>query len=155
MKKNMPILLVLIGISIAVAVICAVFLEKVKSRENVDIYTIITDARFATLLNDGGSHTDTRYEVDLKRGVVTKLEGYYKGFEGWEYQNKKLYSKNLNDAEIKAIKNLFDNIEQNSDKYNQDTENNYMYYTYSHGEVSIDLYDREIINEIEKVLKNN
>ena len=56
---------------------------------------LVTYDRFLTLQDDGGTHYDRRYEIDFSKKTVTKLEDYYKGFEGLQYQNKKLYQNEL------------------------------------------------------------
>ena len=72
-------------------------------------YTIITNMKSQTMLNDGGSHTNVYYEIDLLNNEIIKYEDHYIGFKGYEYQGKILYKKNINNDINIELEDLLSN----------------------------------------------
>lgn len=147
--------LVIIGIIIAIIVIIGVVIGVFNANKVNDIHELITYDRFTTLLNDGGTHTNTRYEINFSKKKVTKLEDYYIGFKGYEYQNKELYTKDLTKEEIAQLKEIFKKITENKDNYSIDNEKTYIYYTYVYEGQEINVYEKVIIDSLEEILKND
>lgn len=116
-------------------------------------YEIITYDRFITMQNDGGSHYDTRYIIDLDNKQVKKLADYYKGFSGYVYKDKVLYEKKLSDDETNELKKIIDDIIDNKDAYSIDKDNTYEYYTLNSDVLDeIKIYDRDVIKNLEDIL---
>ena len=88
--------------------------------------TIVTDSRFTTLLNDGGSNYNIYYEIDLNNYVVKKYEDYYIGFRGYEYQNKLIYNKNIKSKKIKDLGNLLEDLISKEDINTTDNYNPFL-----------------------------
>ena len=100
--------------------------EKIKETNEIieqdkdenKLYKITTDSYMATMLDDGGSHTNIYYTINLKESNIKKFEDKYKGNEGWLYKNKIVYDKQLNEKEKKKIRDILENISNNSDILN-------------------------------------
>lgn len=116
---------------------------------------LVTYDRFLTLQDDGGTQYDRRYEIDFSKKTVTKLEDYYKGFEGLQYQNKKLYQKELTKKESDKLKELLKEISSKKNDYEQDLEHTYMYYELKQNNTNIKIYDKKVIQELEVLLREN
>jgi len=56
--------------------------------DSEDKYMITTNHSIMTAMSDGGTYYDIRYNVDLGKRKVTKVQDYYKGFEGYKYKNR-------------------------------------------------------------------
>lgn len=111
---------------------------------------ITTADRYTTLLNDGGSYYDTRYIIDVKTKEVKKTQDHYIGFEGFEYKNKLLYSKQLTDVEYDQLSGILK-------KYSKEEidENIYEYYLVQIKEYDLYIIDKEGMNKIEELLKQD
>lgn len=115
-------------------------------------YDLITYDRFLTLQDDGGTHYDRKYTIDLFKKTVIKKEDYYKGFQGIQYKDKTLYQKKINNQEVKKIKNLMEDIIKNQKQYSIDQEKSYLYYSLYVNNQEIKIYDPKIIQKLEKLL---
>ena len=79
MKKSEKILLIILGILIVIC-LSVFFVFKVMNKNSAKYdYVFVTDMAIKTMLNDGGTHTDIYYEVDLKNNSVVKKQDEYKG----------------------------------------------------------------------------
>lgn len=117
-------------------------------------YIFITDYRFKTMLNDGGSNTSFYYAVDLKNKFVIKYTDKYVGFSGYEYKGKEVYRKSLTDNQIKEIEEIFDDIVNNRGEDLDYKKSNYMYYTLETNKyASIEYNNYEMINKFEEIVK--
>lgn len=151
MKKNIIILFIGIIVGVIIYFSCNYFFQQ-KNESNYGLIKVITYDRFTTLMNDGGSHFDRKYIVDLNKKELKKYEDYYKGFEGYQYQDKLLYEKKLNSNDVKKIRLLIEDIINNKDQYEKDTERKYIFYTISSETFEeIKIYDSEIIKKIENI----
>ena len=87
MKKSEKILLIILGVLIVIC-LSVFFVFKVMNKNSAKYdYVFVTDMAIKTMLNDGGTHTDIYYEVDLKNNSVVKKQDEYKGFEGKVSEN--------------------------------------------------------------------
>ena len=149
MKKNK----VLIFGVILVLIVCAFFGYKIYTQKN--IYTFVTDYKYQTMLNDGGSYISLYYEVNLNTKKIVKKSDSYVANEGYEYQGKVINTYDINDAQVDSIKKIFNEIIKNKDKEIDYSSTNYMYYVlktskYKDGIITND-YD--LINEFESLIK--
>lgn len=156
MKKKILIILI-----VAIIIGCTIFIvinnQKTVSSNFLfdEEYTIETDDQFKTLKNDGGSHYNRKYIIDLKKQTVSKKEDYYEGFEGEKYKDKELYKKNLTKSEIKELKKIIKEIINDFEEDTINPSDTSTYYTLScksYDEIKI--YKTNIIDRIEKIVKN-
>ena len=152
MRKKITVVLIIIIIVASTLFILIKNNKLIPSKSTFDnTYVIETDDQLKTLQNDGGSYYDRKYFIDLKK-TVSKKEDYYEGFVGEKYKDKELYTKSLTKKEIKDI------IKQVINNYEENVPNPIDAYTYyilsckSYKEIKI--YDPDIIDKIEKLLKN-
>jgi len=114
-------------------------LLKNKMDISSDYYTIITDSKYRTMQNDGGSNFNVYYEIDLNSNVVKKFEDHYIGFKGYEYKQKLIYKKNIDNDISSEMDTLLFSLLSNEDV--NDT-NNYSPYI-----IKFDSEDKSIYNE--------
>ena len=90
-------------------------------------YTIITDLRWKTMLNDGGSNSSLYYQIDLDNLIVKKIEEeYHANLNGTPSKYiKELYTKKINDTLKKELENLLNDVLTKEDV----KDNNYDYFT--------------------------
>lgn len=148
MKDNYKIVFI-ISLLVGTILYCLITIN-IKEKKKI---VLITYDRFLTLQDDGGTHSDTRYEIDFKKKEVVKLEDYYKGFEGLQYKDKALYKKSFNETEGTKLKELFADIIENKESYGVDREHAYMYYELQFNDEEIKIYDKTIIQKLEELLK--
>jgi len=160
--KQKTLICVIISILIILAIV--IWILNNKKTDNTDIYNkldfidnenkyiITTNTKWISMQNDGGSHTDIYYQLDLNGNIVKKCEDKYVGLKGYEYQGKILFSKELNDIEKSQLKSIFDNIIKNRtekvDKINFDF---YIISLFNNEDIKI--YDNDIINSIKNILE--
>ncbi len=80
--------------------------SKVSSNEEFTLnsankYIVITNTKYLTMQNDGGSHTNIFYEIDLDTNNITKIKENYQANLGATLDSviTKVYTKNI-DAEL-------------------------------------------------------
>ena len=108
--------------------------DDIKSEGNQDlssVYTVTTDTQFLTMQNDGGSHMNVYYQIDLQNNTVTKFEDKYVAFEGYEYQGKIIYSKNLSKDEAGNLLNILEEMISKKDTEIDLSSSDYKYYAIS------------------------
>ena len=108
-------------------------------------YIIITDARFKTLLNDGGTHYNIYYKIN--NNIVQKYEDYYIGFKGYKYKEKLIYEKKINNKIKKEFIKLI-NVLMNKD----DNNSNYSYYEIKVNKTQKIISNKESIDLIEDII---
>ncbi len=119
--------------------------------DNENKYLITTDMKWMTMRNDGGSHTNVYYQIDLNTGMVKKCEDEYVGFKGYEYEGKVINKKTLDETEKVSLQGVLDSIIVNVP---EEETLNYNYYELElYSGDSINIYDKETINEIVKILE--
>ena len=124
----------------------------IPQEKDYGLITVVTYDRFTTLMNDGGTHYNRKYLINLNKKELKKYEDFYKGFEGYQYQDKLLYEKKLSNDDVNNIRLLIEDIINNKEQYEKDFEHRYIFYTIS-SEIfeEIKVYDSEIIKKIEKI----
>lgn len=156
MKQNK---LFIIPISIVLIVLILIFLGNyfLNSQNKFKLdsdnkYQIITDVRYKTMRNDGGSHTDIYYEIDLDSSTVTKIKDDYYANIGSKSKIEKniLYTKEIDSNMKKQVKSLIDEVTKK--EYSRD-ENRYNYYTILGLNLKKDIYNSDTIIKIEGVLQ--
>lgn len=135
MKK----IIIVLGIIVLLIVILLLYQNtRVHSFELDDEfkYVVQTDERWMTMQNDGGTHSNSYYEINLNKNTVEKRQDYkYKNLDASSlerleksYQGELIYGKKLKKEECEDLKTLFDSILQNSDR---EALQGYMYFTLS------------------------
>jgi len=115
-------------------------------------YKITTNMKWMTMRNDGGSHTNTYYQIDLNENKVIKCEDKYVGFEGYEYEGKILYSKKISEKEKQDLKLIIDNITNNS--VDEPEKSNYDFYILSSlNKDDVKIYDKNTIKSLQDLLE--
>lgn len=145
--KYIPFLIVIISC------VVVVILNDNLNKKNSEKVIIETNDRYMTLHNDGGTRTETKYEVDLQNKKVIKYGSSYIGFKGYEYKDKVIYTKELSRLELKKVKRIIEDIKQNQEEYSTDYKNSYMPYIFIQGDLKIELYDEKVISDIVEVLE--
>lgn len=140
-------------IGIIACLLCFLIYNNFDSKkEKYELVTVVTYYKFTTLMNDGGTHYDRKYILDFKEKKLKKYEDYYVGFEGLKYKDKLLYEKKLDNKSIEEFNYLLEDIINNKDKYENDYEKTYIYYTISSDKFEeIKIYDKTIIQKIEDI----
>lgn len=138
-----------------VVLLCSKIPNKKKDKEDIDVYVsdrdiyITTDDKFMTLQNDGGSYYNREYVVDYNTLVATGYEDHYIGFEGFEYQHKEFYSKQLTQEDFKKLEKIRTDVALNPQ---EDVDKTYTYYTIGGYGGNYKIYNRDTIEEIENIL---
>ena len=142
---------IIIGVFVVVliAVIATVVLLLPKKDSGVTKYTIITDSKFITMQNDGGSHINIYYEVNVKSGEIKKLADSYVGFQGYEYEGKELYKKTIKGDILKELKKLLEDLVNEEDK-SDDT--HYSSYVIKYGDKQRDVYREDSVKALREIL---
>lgn len=120
--------------------------------DNENKYQITTSMKFMTMRNDGGSHTNLYYQIDLNENKVIKCEDEYAGFKGYKYEGKVLDVKKLNAKEKQDLKLLLDNISNNI----REEPEEFIYDFYILSSVNkndVKIYDKEIIKSLNNLLE--
>ena len=114
MKKNITKIIIGIILVVIVTIVFNFVYDRNQPKmvlDSANKYIIETDFGFDTMMNDGGSHTDIYYEIDLDEKIVKKVSEYY------DYQNvgpggnpkvdkKVWYEKNIDVKIEQEIKNV-------------------------------------------------
>ena len=135
---------------VLIAVIVSVIVLLPKKDNGINKYTIVTDYKYATMMNDGGSYTNVYYEVDFKSGEIKKLEDSYVGFEGFKYQGKELYKKTLKGNILKELKKL---VEELIKKEDINDPKNYSTYVIKYEDKEKEIYNKDSIKLLRDRLK--
>lgn len=88
--------------------------EKLRL-DNENIYLVVTNQKWLTMENDGGSFTSSYYKIDFDKNTVTKYEDKYNGTLGsknidYVYKEKVIDTKMLEEQEKTELKELLDRI---------------------------------------------
>ncbi|MBO5478042.1 MAG: hypothetical protein J6A15_09885 [Clostridia bacterium] len=106
-------ILIIAGIVLAIVIIISIILINTKHEFNLDTdmkFLVTTDEKTYTYADDGGSHINSYYEIDLEKKTVSKREDKYVGLKGYKYQGKLLYTKKLTDEECTQLQNLLNDV---------------------------------------------
>lgn len=110
---------------------------------------IVTDMKYQTMLDDGGSNYNVYYKIDLDNKSIVKYEDHYVGFRGYEYKDKVIYSKFLSDDVFNEINTLIDNILLGEDINDS---NNYQPYVIKNSDIFKEIYNLNSINNLKNML---
>lgn len=116
-----------------------------------DKYEIITDLKFRTTLNDGGSYNSIYYQIDLENKVVVKVkEDYDANLGGTPVLAKNtLYTKIIDDDICREAKALIDEV---IDKEDINEEGIYNYFTVLTLDYEKKIYNSSTISDINDLL---
>lgn len=118
--------------------------------DHEDKYIVTTNTSIITAMSDGGTRYEVRYNVDLANKKVTKVEDYYKGFEGCKYKNRIKYEKKLSNEEAEQFKHLIKEVKEN------EIEKEYIPFGYKLEHLNddlIEIYSKEYIDKMEVLLE--
>lgn len=151
--KNKKTIIVL-AIIIVLVVITSLLMSRKKFKIDSDNkYIITTNLKMLTMANDGGTHTNEYYGIDLDKKRVYKYQDSYKGFKGDEYKGKIVKRKILSNEEVSSLQNIFYDVIFNNEKNKVNDINirTYILDTKNYGEINI--YDKEIIDKLVELLE--
>lgn len=111
-------------------------------------YKVITDLRYRTTLNDGGSYHNEYYLVNFTKGKVEKYEDVYIGFQGFKYKDRFLYQKDIPDDMKNELETLLDRLVIEED-VNDD--NNYSPYVINDDNQEKSIYNSESIRLLDDI----
>ena len=114
-------------------------------------YKIITDLKFKTTLNDGGSYDSVYYQIDLDAKVVVKIEDDCNANLGGTpvLEKNTLYTKII-DGDI--YRDTRDLIEELIDKEDINEEGNYNFFIFLTLDYEKEIYDSSAISDINNLL---
>ena len=128
--------------------------ESLLNKENTQIsgiFTIITDKKWKTMRQDGGSNDSVYYQIDLDNKVVTKVEeNFYANLLGTSRTEKNVfYTKQLDDSIINETKKIIDEIINKKDVNFSDNE---YFFTIENSGIKKDIYNLDTIDSINELL---
>ena len=131
MKKSKKIIITILSI------ICIIFIVIIGYKiyeyctefhlDNANKYLVTTDTKFLTMRNDGGSHEDIYYGIDLNKRKVTK---YYEIIRAnmssiFHINTRAIeFNKNLTENDVNELEILLSNtsLEEYNEEYTRDKE---------------------------------
>lgn len=146
MKKNVWYILLIMVLFGSLFFLNRALRENTKSETGE--YVIVTDMKYLTMQNDGGSHTSIYYEIN--GDTVIKLQDEYVGFVGYKYQGKVLYQTKTKDEVLEKLKTLLDNMISNG---SEEPSGSFAPFTIKRNEEEVILFHEEKIQEIKELLK--
>lgn len=175
MKKMIIAIVIIILIIIMVVDGYKIYEYCIEFRlDNANKYLVITNTRFATMRNDGGSHENIYYGVDLEKGEVTKYQQSVNVYLELDFTTditKIVFHKSLEENDVEELRTLLNDIYSETNHKEEDTEEEtlknvteeitpqeilpkYQFYTVSnmsHGE--IDVYNEEFIQNFLNIVE--
>ena len=175
MKKMIIAIVIIILIIIMVVDGYKIYEYCIEFRlDNANKYLVITNTRFATMRNDGGSHENIYYGVDLEKGEVTKYQQSVNVYLELDFTTditKIVFHKSLEENDVEELRTLLNDIYSETNHKEEDTEKEtlknvteeitpqeflpkYQFYTVSnmsHGE--IDVYNEEFIQNFLNIVE--
>lgn len=112
-------------------------------------YKIITNDRFITLQNDGGTKLNVYYQINLNENKIIKYQDYYVGFKGYEYKDKVIYEKCIDNDTNNQLKFLLESLVTKEDVNDK---NNYSPYVIEFNNEEKKIYNSESIKSLENLL---
>lgn len=115
-------------------------------------YTIITDMRWKTMRNDGGSNTSIYYQIDLDNNIVSKIQEDFQANLGGTPKTEKsvIYIKKI-DSNIKEdAKSLLEEIIAKEDI---NETHNYNFFAILNLNVEKEIFNTNTIERINNLLK--
>lgn len=119
--------------------------------DSVNKYIVTTNMRFLTMQNDGGSHSNLYYQIDLDENKVTKvIESYKANLMGTpEFSKNEIYTKTINAELADEIKNVLNDTLTKED-INEPV--NYSFFTIEALNNEKYIYNQETINTLNNLL---
>ena len=175
MKKMIIAIIIIILIIIMVADGYKIYEYCIEFRlDNANKYLVITNTRFATMRNDGGSHENIYYGIDLEKGEVTKYQQSVNVYLELDFTTditKIVFHKSLEENDVEELRTLLNDIYSETNHKEEDTEEEtlknateeitpkeflpkYQFYTVSnmsYGE--IDVYNEEFIQNFLNIVE--
>ena len=124
--------------------------ETILNEKQENIYIITTNMTYLTMQNDGGSNTNTYYKFNKETNNIKKYQDHYVGFKGYEYKEKLLYEKIIEQELKEELVNLLDNLISNEDIK---PEKYYGPYKIENNKNEKLIYNEESIKKLEEILK--
>ena len=163
LKISLSTLLLLLAIIVIVVMVCFIYKlykdkqSKISELNNFELdsknkYTIITDLRWNTMQNDGGSHSSLYYQIDLDNNIISKVqEDYHANLGGTSSKQKSvIYIKKIDTNIQVEVKSLVDEIITKEDI---NETHNYNFFTISSLNTEKDIYNINTIENINVLLK--
>lgn len=115
-------------------------------------YTIITDLKWKTMQNDGGSHSSLYYQIDLDNNIISKVqEDYHANLGGTPNTEKSvIYIKKIDSNIEEDAKSLLEGIITREDI---NETHNYNFFTILNLNVEKEIYNINTIENINNLLK--
>ena len=115
-------------------------------------YTIITDMRWKTMLNDGGSNTSIYYQIDFDNNIVSKIQEDFQANLGSSSNTEKsiIYIKKI-DSNIKEDAESL--LEEIITKEDINETHNYKYFTILNLNAEKNIYNSNTIENINNLLE--
>ena len=115
-------------------------------------YIIITDLKWKTMQNDGGSHSSIYYQIDLDNNIISKVqEDYHANLGGTPSQHKNvIYIKKIDTNIQSEVKSLLNEIITKEDI---NETHNYNFFTTKSLDAEKDIYNVNTIESINSLLK--
>ena len=175
MKKMIIAIIIIILIIIMVIVGYKIYEYCIEFRlDNPNKYLVITNTRFETMRNDGGSHENIYYGIDLEKGEVTKYQQSVNVYLELDFTTditKIVFHKSLEENDVEELRTLLNDIYSETNHKEEDTEEEtlknateeitpkeflpkYQFYTVSnmsYGE--IDVYNEEFIQNFLNIVE--
>lgn len=126
MKKMIIAIIIIILMMIMVIVGYKIYEYCIEFRlDNPNKYLVITNTRFATMRNDGGSHENIYYGIDLEKGEVTKYQQSVNVYLELDFTTditKIVFHKSLEENDVEELRTLLNDIYSETNHKEEDTE---------------------------------
>lgn len=121
-----------------------------KANTSSTYYKVTTNTKWITMENDGGSHTNIYYEIDINKKTVKKIEERYEANLGKipKTTKKTVYTKTIDKKLTNKSKKLLDSLLNKKDKKG----NNYSFITIETKEYNKNIYNESSIKLVDKLL---
>ena len=108
--------------------------------------------QWLTMQNDGGSHTNIYYDIDLENNIISKIEEDYHANLGGtpKITVNKIYEKEIDFKIQKELKSLLDEIMEKEDT---NESKNYNYYIVTTVDTEKNIYNINTIQKIKNILE--
>ena len=158
MKKILKCFIVVVLFVIMYFVIDNVYKKPIEVSKSVSIdssnkYIMVTDSKFMTLRNDGGSHIDIYYEIDFDKNKIIKYSSEYVGFEGYKSKDNIMYEEKLSDEKVIKLKRFIEVAIESKDEISKDKENRYTFYTLKTKDEDINIFDYYLIDAFLNIIE--
>lgn len=140
-----------------IIIILGYFISLLYKRKQFELdsknkYTIITDLKWMTMQNDGGSHRSVYYQIDLDNNIIRKVQEDYHANLGNSPNVKRsiLYIKKIDAAIQNDMKALLNEVLTKEDIIDA---NHYKCFTILNLNTKKDIFNTETIEDIHTILR--